>query len=44
MQTKDPIDLYFECISSCSVQGDDSVCIERCVEVLKNHDAKSDNN
>ena len=44
MQTKDPIDLYFECISSCSIQGDDKDCINRCVEALKIEDIKSDNN
>ena len=44
MQTKDPIDLYFECISSCSTQDSGSECVIRCVEVLKNGVVKSDDN
>jgi len=44
MQTKDPIDLYFECVSSCSIQDDDRECVNRCVEKLKIQDVKSDNN
>ena len=44
MKTKDPIDLYFECISSCPIQGDDNDCINKCVEFLKLEHDESDNN
>ena len=30
----DPIDSYFECISSCDIE--DGSCILECVEILKN--------
>ena len=29
----DPIESYFECISSCDVN--DGICLSRCVEVLR---------
>ena len=32
-QISDPIDSYFECISSCDIE--DGNCISRCVEILK---------
>ena len=32
-QIYDPIDSYFECISSCDMT--DGICISRCVERLK---------
>ena len=35
-QTSDPIDNYFECITSCDVN--DGTCISRCVEILKQND------
>ena len=35
-QISDPIENYFECISSCDVK--DGSCISMCVEILKNHD------
>ena len=31
--SSDPIDSYFECISSCDIK--DGTCISRCVEILK---------
>ena len=34
-QISDPIESYFECISSCDIR--DGICISRCVEVLKKH-------
>ena len=36
LQISDPIDIYFECISSCDIK--DGTCISRCVEILKNND------
>ena len=30
----DPIESYFECISSCDIE--DGNCISRCVEIIKN--------
>ena len=33
--TSDPVEIYFECISSCDI--DDGNCISQCVEILK-HD------
>ena len=33
-QITDPIESYFECISSCDIK--DGTCISRCVEILKN--------
>ena len=35
-QVSDPIENYFECISSCDVR--DGICISRCVEILKNNE------
>ncbi len=35
-QISDPIDNYFECISSCDTN--DGTCISRCVEILKQND------
>ena len=35
-QISDPIESYFECISSCDIK--DGSCISMCVEILKNHD------
>ena len=35
-QIYDPIESYFECISSCDMK--DSNCIFRCGEILKNYD------
>ena len=32
----DPIENYFECISTCDIK--DGNCISRCVEILKNND------
>ena len=32
----DPIDSYFECISSCDIK--DGNCISECVEILKQND------
>ena len=32
----DPIESYFECISSCVME--DGTCISRCVEILKKYD------
>jgi len=29
----DPVDNYFECISSCDIS--DGICISKCVEILK---------
>ena len=36
LQINDPIESYFECISSCDVR--DGSCISMCVEILKKHD------
>ena len=35
-QIYDPVESYFECISSCDIE--DGNCISRCVEILKNHE------
>ena len=35
-QISDPIESYFECISSCDTK--DGNCISMCVEILKNYD------
>jgi len=35
-QFSDPIESYFECISSCDIK--DGNCITQCVEILKNYD------
>ena len=34
-QIHDPIEIYFECISSCDIK--DGNCIDRCVEILKKY-------
>jgi len=34
-QISDPIEIYFECISSCDIK--DGNCISRCVEILKKY-------
>ena len=31
--TSDPVENYFECISSCDIS--DGTCISKCVEILK---------
>ena len=35
-QISDPIESYFECITSCDIR--DGTCISRCVEILKRND------
>ena len=35
-QITDPIDSYFECISSCDIK--DGICISSCLEILKQND------
>ena len=35
-QISDPIESYFECISTCDIKDDN--CISRCVEVLKHNE------
>ena len=35
-QISDPIEIYFECITSCDIK--DGRCISRCVEILKGND------
>ena len=35
-QTFDPIESYFECISTCDIE--DGSCISRCVEILKKNE------
>ena len=35
-QISDPIESYFECISICDIE--DSYCISRCVEILKENE------
>jgi len=35
-QIFDPIESYFECITSCDIR--DGKCISRCVEILKRND------
>ena len=36
-EERDAIDTYFECITACSLNGEDIECTTRCVEVhLKN--------
>ncbi len=36
LQNTDPVESYFECISSCDIN--DGNCITRCVEKLKQYD------
>ena len=33
LENKDAIDSYFQCITSCSLNGDGVECLTRCVEV-----------
>ena len=35
-QVSDPIESYFECISTCDIK--DGICISRCVEILKQNE------
>jgi len=35
-QMFDPIESYFECISSCDMK--DGICISKCVEILKKYE------
>ena len=35
-QISDPIESYFECISSCDIK--DGTCISKCVEILKHYE------
>ena len=35
-QVSDPIENYFECITTCDIR--DGRCISRCVEILKQND------
>ena len=35
-QISDPIENYFECITSCDIRDDR--CISKCVEILKHND------
>ena len=35
-QIYDPIESYFECITTCDIS--DGICISRCVEILKQND------
>jgi len=36
-QISDPIESYFECITTCDIR--DGRCISRCVEILKQNDS-----
>tara|TARA_A100001388_G_scaffold237344_1_gene191645 strand:+ start:99 stop:242 length:144 start_codon:yes stop_codon:yes gene_type:complete len=36
LQVSDPVESYFECISTCDLK--DGSCIARCVEILKKND------
>ena len=33
IQMSDPVESYFECISSCDIT--DGICISKCVEILR---------
>ena len=35
-QTYDPVESYFECISTCDIK--DGNCISRCLEILKKNE------
>ncbi len=35
--SSDPVDIYFECISSCDIA--DGSCISECIEILKNDES-----
>ncbi len=32
----DPVEIYFECISSCDIS--DGICISKCVEILRDNE------
>ena len=34
--TSDPVDTYFECITSCDIT--DGICISKCVEILRDEE------
>jgi len=36
-QISDPIESYFECISSCDIK--DGICISKCVEILRDEES-----
>ena len=36
LQISDPIESYFECITTCDIK--DGTCISKCVEILKQND------
>ena len=36
LQISDPIESYFECITTCDIG--DGICISKCVEILKRND------
>ena len=36
LEITDPIESYFECISSCDMK--DGICISRCIEILKKYE------
>ena len=36
LRISDPVENYFECISSCELS--DGVCISKCVEILKQNE------
>ena len=36
LQVSDPIESYFECITTCDIS--DGSCISKCVEILKRND------
>ena len=35
--TCDPVEIYFECISSCDIT--DGICISKCVEILRDDES-----
>ena len=35
--TSDPVENYFECISSCDIS--DGICISKCVEILRDEES-----
>ena len=41
MKTLDPVDTYFDCISSCYLDEDEASCLNSCVDWLKNADIPS---
>ena len=36
LQISDPVETYFECISSCDIS--DGICISKCVEILREYE------